>query len=175
MIELLRLVSDALGHASYGINAKIPGVPRVSPDTVPPNVATVLDEFEDPELARGVLPEPSATVPYPLVAVFLAGDVDLEGETPTGRQDGQVEIAVQYAALLADTKQGNQDAAYTSRAIRRSVRTWMDNTNATARTTNSLSLISLTAQRVSKPRHEENGKLVVLTVVNRFDVRDSAP
>jgi len=120
ILESVRIISDWLQDATYGVNAKLAGVPLDGSDTVPPDIVTFLEETTSGVVARGRLPEDEALLPC--LAVLQRGAVELPATVGTSHQEGDVPIAIWYGARDKDSEDGRKDAYYTMRAVRRSLR-----------------------------------------------------
>lgn len=141
ILESLRMVNDWLQDATFGVNAKLPGIPLDGSDTVPPDVVSFLEETSNALVARGRLPEDATLLPC--LAVLQRGPLDIPAHVNTTYQDGEIILAIWYGARDVDSDDGRQDAYYTMRAVRRSLRELFkdDATPKAARTRGNVSLL----------------------------------
>ena len=102
------------GHGTYGINALLPGIPRLTGVAVPPDV-TVLSELTSQAAALDQVPE--SGLPVVMVASYVS---PLEQTVPAIAPfppDGEVQVLFRYAARRQSTPQGVRDEGITLRAI----------------------------------------------------------
>jgi hypothetical protein len=112
-LEVVRCLADWFAHATYGINARLPNVPRLSGVSAAPAV-TILDEQQHAVAALGQIPDTG------LPAVLIASG-DLDQLTPVIRPsppDGTLEVMARYVARDDDAVKVGRDSDLTMRAAK---------------------------------------------------------
>jgi hypothetical protein len=140
-----------LKNATYGVNAKIPGVERDAGDAQPPSIAAWTPDGGAATIAvfneadHDFVGEKKAPPAAPALYVMGEGEIELVGEVMTiqRRTTRDVPIVIRYISDLADKALAKRDGEYTGRAIVRSLRELMRNANAAARTRNSICVESM--------------------------------
>lgn len=144
-LETIRMVADWLegaapGSSNASVNAFLPSVPRDAGDDVPPNV-TVYDSTRDEWVTLQKVPHESE-VTLPALVVCPADALRMDGEVMTVFRDGRGKLAVVYVDRRADRKALNQNALYTARAVRQSLKAFHDPVNAGSRARNNIHLLN---------------------------------
>lgn len=156
-LELLRISADWMKHATLGVNAKIPGVPRDAGDAEPPAIAAWTPDGGAATIAvfnqadHDWVFEKKAPPAVP--ALYIACEMPLEviGEvfSTQRRTIRDVTILILYITEKSDKAIALRDGEYTLRAAVRSWRELMRNDNAAARTRNNICIeITSTVQYV---------------------------
>lgn len=135
-LELNRIVADWLGHATYGVNAKIDLVPRDGADPAPPDLVTITDETRSFTIAAGRLPKAPAA--YPLLAVTVKSINYDDPTQPNALGDARATVTIRYAERQADQDLGLQNASYTLRAVVMSLRELAKDDHVASRTRDSV-------------------------------------
>lgn len=171
ILESLRIVTDALRDPAYGVNAQLDGIPVDDEDAVPEQVVFIGDSTRDEEVAEWIAPPR-----VPAIYVVQASPASLEGDSPTGRRDGErIALGLWYIGRDSDRARSNTSAHYTLRAVVRTLDTLFSNVNAADRTRNSVSLIdldSLTWGEASASIGEKGASGAVVMIAR---ARDMAP
>ena len=135
ILESVRIISDWLQDATYGVNAKLALMSAAGlldgSDTKPADIVTFIEETNDARLARGRVPELPAQLPC--LAVLQSGEVVVPAVVGTTYFDADVTIAIWYVARDKDSNDGRQDAMYTIRAIRQSLHELFKPANSASR------------------------------------------
>lgn len=184
-LEAIRIVADWLKDtANAGVNHYIPLVPLDTEDagmTVPligtdnKGVLGVYDITRHPWVANKQVP-PVA----PALYIMGEGGVEAQGE-PT--PDGQIRatksplvVVARYLTANSDSVLAQVHGEYTLRAVLRSLRELMKNTNAMARTRNGILLEAMLDPVVIYPITETVGAFRVSGAIGiNFHVRDVNP
>lgn len=174
--ETVRIYRRALEHESYGVNAKLPGVPRFPEDPEPRQVKRVLEVTRD-KVASG-----RVTFSLPAVLVAVPGEFDVEPEVMTGKRDTTtpgIPVAIGFAVEKAaeGSPQRITEAWYLLRAAMRSVREVMKTENADERLENDVQVRDAVRMRVLPNPVEiaDTGVLVACALVVYTLVRDKEP
>lgn len=139
----------------------------------PPDVATILDEITDPELARRQLSEENAG---PWLAVLLPTDVEIAGEVRTAELDSdQFSVLIGYGSRKTTTHELARDTYHTMRAVRRCLRQLHRNENSAKRVLQLVQVFICRGVRLLKL--ETNWRDLLLTggLVATYGVRELAP
>lgn len=174
ILETIRLVSAALQHAAYGVNALLPTIPRAAGDDAPPAVVTFLDPTTRDEAARG-----DEGPDWPALLVVQGREVEADPEVGTIFRDAEVEIVIAYITRDADSAATMVAANLTLRAVVRTLAALLDPArDATRDTAEAVTVIAATRLRLipwhtSLPGHADVPHSGALAV--RFHVRDTAP
>ena len=129
ILEPQLLLAEALEHDTYGVNAKLAGLPRYPDDERPTPVRRVLAQARDDEAQRG---NPGSDLPVLVVA--QAAQVNWEGEVTVSKRDTTgigLRMAVGYVTVetAITTARGYRHTSYTMRALGRTLRDWLSNAN----------------------------------------------
>lgn len=173
ILQTVERVATWLGNATYGVNALLPGVARISPDTQPPNV-TIFDARQHGPATRGQF-ERDATFPVLLVKLFadVAFRPDLEVGGP--RDAPEVQILVSYGTRNSDSAAGARDSLYTMVAVEKSLRALWQNGASSDRTQGAVSLIRPVTMRHVDLYAPLGDGFESTGIVVGYYVRDSAP
>lgn len=175
IVELLRMVADALRDPNTGVNAQLAGVPRDAADVAPPAVAEVLDaSAEDRRMEDG----DKSAAGWPKLLVLEDQPSPFDGEVGTRHRDGQVRVTVVYLPRDPGAAGVAAASSYTRRAAARAVRGLLRNDSAPARTRNSVYLVAAVPQTglTWRPPSDKIGELRHAGALTwTFDVRDQAP
>lgn len=139
----------------------------------PPDVAVVMDELTDAELARRRL---STENTGPWLAVLLPSDVELEGEVRTSHLDSdEFTVLIGYGNRKTATHELVRDTYHTVRAVRRSLRQLHRNENAAQRQHEHVQLIL--CRRIRSLKLEMTWRDLLLTggLVATYLVRELEP
>lgn len=183
--QVVRLHADWLAgtlkdfaNVDQGVNAQLTAMEAVVPTYWPighrpPNVAAILDELTDPELARRQLSEENSG---PWLAVLLPNDADLAGEVRTNDLDSdQFTILIGYGNRKTASHELARDTYHTMRAVRRSLTQFRRNENMEKR---KLELVQVVLCRSTRQlKLETNWRDLLLTggLVATYLVRELAP
>lgn len=150
IVEVIRLLADALAHEGYGVNAKIQSLDIYSDHDRPRAIRRVLDITRNDEVMTGNL-----GIDWPLLIVPNAAEVVLEGEiTTTKRDTGSGEgvrawVAYMSEASRMETRAGMMEALYTLRAVQQTVGEWLDNANILDRQSHNVTVRDCLSMRVA--------------------------
>lgn len=129
-LEVVTSVVDWLAGegpaAGKGVNDFLEGIPRLGGHEAPPPVEYFADPFRDDRAASfGAPPR------FPALYVLPDGPVVAEGELgPMVRKSDSVGVAIRYIVRDAKKARAAVDAAYTLRAIGRSLAYYLDDDEA---------------------------------------------
>ena len=181
-IETVRITADWLKRSDFGVNHYLSLVPRDAGDPKPPAIpeqedagTAIFDETRHPWVADKQDPPI-----FPCIYITGEGGIEMEGE-PT--PDGQIRetvaplvVIARYVTNDADTMRAIRDAEYTLRAILRSLRELVKNTNFAARTRNDICVIQMLDPAIYFPVIEAVGDSRVTGAIGiNYQVRDAAP
>lgn len=171
ILETVRVISDALGHLTYGVNAQLASLDIDSGDIVPTNIVKIANETENFLVALG-----RAAEPYPSLNVALDEDVELE-QVLTSHRDGTVTVAIRVALSNDQAHNGMRDTYYYLRAVAKTLLDLGSNSNVADRTRNNVCvgvLEELTHRPLFKELGDTNG-LVTGQLIATYAVRDTNP
>lgn len=153
-LEAVRIVADWLLHATKGVNAYIPSVPKDAADPAVPLLSAWTDPVTAQVQALAVfdetrhawaanrLADPPAT---PCLSVLSQGRLLVEGEpTPDGqirRTTTGVQVAIRYLTADADLARAVANGDYVLRAVQRSLRELSKNAEEASRKRNGVMLV----------------------------------
>lgn len=184
MIEVVRIIVDALAHAGLGVNAQLPDVPRDAGDAAPPAVAEIVDATRrDRVMADGDKRDDAPGVPqWPKLVVLEDELLEFDGEVGTRSRDGLAAVSVAYLPRDLDADGVAAASGYTRRAVMRAVRALLTNAAAPERTRNGVYVIAAVPRigmRLRAAGEPLTGARTPLphagAVTFTFDVRDTAP
>ena len=171
----MRIIKDWLDDATNGVNAELAAMTADdldTNDTVPANVATIIDESRDGNAALKTLP---ADVTTPALIIFQAEAFTL----PIGLSQGKIDatvgpIAIAYATRSSDPALGKEDAFYTMDAAYRSLNNLFAGNEAT-RTRAGIQLMNLRNLELAPMDEAVGDAWLTLALITRFQVRDTRP
>lgn len=171
------MVHTWLQDGTYGVNAKLALMSAAGlldgSDTVPTDIVTFIEETSDERLARGRVPELASQLPC--LAVLQSGEVVVPAVVKTTYFDADITIAIWYVARDKDSHDGRQDAMYTIRAIRQSLRELFKDTNSASRTRGKVQM-SPSGEITVPPLFTIQNDLPISGAVElRVKVRDTSP
>ena len=135
IVEASRMFRKALEDGSYGVNAKLNGLPRRPDMKAPRPVANLMDWTVDDMAVRG---EPGNDLPC--IIIPQPEQFEMKGEvTVTIRDTESLGIRLSAAliteATMAETAAGSVEAALIVRAMTQCLATWLSNAKADDRVT----------------------------------------
>jgi hypothetical protein len=167
ILETLRIVREALDDPEIGVNAVLPSIPVEDGDPTPLPIRTIWDQTQAAFLVTEERP-----LEDPWIVVYQDGPATMAGEVRTVTRDGDaVRIAIAYGTsrAVADTV---PEVLVVLRAIVRSLRLLLAETNRPRRTRNNVFVMSCASMQVGPT----DGPLDVQgAVVCDFYVRDTSP
>ena len=145
-LELVRMTAAWLKNATYGVNAKIPGVERDVGDVQPPDIAAWTPESGPATLAiydqadHDFMLEKKAPPASPALYVVCELPIEMIGEVMTihRRTTRDATVMVLYITDKSNRAEALRDGEYTLRAATRSLRDLLRNENYAARTRNNI-------------------------------------
>jgi hypothetical protein len=140
-LEAARIIADWLGHATYGVNAKLAVLTLDGSDTRPADVATIVDETRNASAAFrrfDGLTLPALIVTVPVDPVYR----DSELPQSNNRADAFVTVQARYAVRKLAGETAIADGNYIVKAVLASLRELHKNANVASRTRNSVVLVS---------------------------------
>lgn len=171
----MRIIKDWLDDVADGVNAELAAMTADdldTNDTVPPDVATIIDESRDGNAALKNLP---ADVTTPALIIFQAEAFTLPIGLNQGKTDATVgPIAIAYATRSSDPATGKEDAFYTMDAAYRSLNNLFVGNEAT-RTRAGIQLLNLSNLELAPMEEEVGDAVLTLALITRFHVRDTRP
>lgn len=134
-IEPVHLVGEAFRDATYGVVAKLAGVPRLPGDAAPPT-PTILTELDSMEVAHGRFPQDTTCL-----TVQTYGYDRIESEIPQlVERRFAVTLLIRYQDQEGDSPKARKNAGYTLRACLRTLGEFSKDANASARRINGIGL-----------------------------------
>lgn len=176
MLEAVRIVADWLADPTYGVSAKLAGVPRDGSDTVSATVG-IEDETRNDEVARGRVPDGSTTVVIGVgVSSHMEGVFDTSELRPIKR-DHQIPLLLRMRYVGEDSSTAVRDLYYVWRAVSRSLEELRQGsaTAITARTRNSTFLEQVVRDLGVPLWSSAEDKQVILARQIVVQMRDNAP
>lgn len=173
MIEHVRMVSDWLSDATYGVNVRLATLDIDGGDTAPGSV-TIYDDSRNAIIARKRWPQDMATtrglIVHDLGTVWRVG-------IQNGYQSGVCQVGVLLVIPVAETDEAVEDCGYIMRAVRQSLNVLSTPGVASdlGRTRNGIVLENLTEIEEPPPEPEIADVMVMAAGRWTWDVRDTAP
>jgi hypothetical protein len=173
ILETVERVATWLGHATHGVNALLPGVPRIGADAEPPAVAAILNERQHGNAARGHLPADQLT---PALLVSFAEDASYDLALEQSVADVQLlVVGIAYAIRDVDSEEAVRHGYYTMVAVRRSLRRLFVTGVAADRTVGTVTLVQPVSLRQSPAWTPIEDVVVTSALLAGYFVRDTAP
>jgi hypothetical protein len=117
IVECCRVVCDWLNDPVNGVNALLPATPVDAGDSVPANLASIVDATRDFLAARGRLP-----ANLPGIAIVPLPIENLSPHITTTDAEADVHLAIRLGMTKTQADQGFRDSSYYLRTILRSLR-----------------------------------------------------
>lgn len=170
MIEVIRVVTAALQHDTYGVNKQLQTIPLAEGHRKPKLVKRFLDASENDEVL--VAPRP---LDYPSIVVSMQTRAESDSEMGGVFRDwNSVEIFIDLIVGTADVFSA-RDVLYTLRAIIKSLHDLMDPVNSSDTQQNNVCIIAINSIAFEPAALELPSGLIVGTVIPNFFVRDQQP
>ena len=174
-LEVVRMVTDALTHATEGVNAMLALVPLDGSDVRPADV-TVTSEMDDEDAAQGAVAREEDDPGAELVVYARGGVTEFAGEVLTVDQDAEAfEVLIYYKARESDTAKAQRDMSYTMRAARWALNHFNQNDRAEDRERGDVQIVACSAIREFMQRREAQDNQVDTGLQVVFTVRDLLP
>ena len=171
ILETLRAVTDWLGDATYGVNAKIAALNLDAGDSVPPDVQTIADETRNGQVARQQIPANK-----PALMISLYEDATLVPEVMQSTRDGEVVVLIRLAVENIETDDGARDSFYIMRAVEQSLREFHRNDYAaTNRTRNGILIGPCVDMRQTTVYEPTEDGTVTSALLLRYQCRETTP
>jgi hypothetical protein len=170
VLETLRMVTDALNHATIGVNAMLVSIPVDTDDVAPAAIDSIVDETRSVDVAVGQLPDEDSSL-----SVTLAESVTLNGDVMSDNRDGSVSVLIRHSVKTDNVSEGIRDAFYVLRAVQRSLRLFNSNDWAALRVRNEVQVLECTGIEHVRLSEEYEDSIVIGGIRATFAVRDSAP
>lgn len=171
ILEAVRIVAEALDDGTFGVNAKLPDVPRDQGDPEPTPIRRVLDITNDDEVAHGRLPDD-----WPVLIVSPEGPTEMDGEVQHAHRDGEgAGVGIRYATGSEDLAAAQRDSLYTQRAIRRTLADLMESSRLSTRTRNDVVVRAITRLLEEPMRDETSQGVITAGTLVEFQIRDQKP
>lgn len=171
------MVHTWLQDGTYGVNAKLALMSAAGlldgSDSVPADIVTFIEETSDARLARGRVPELASQLPC--LAVLQSGEVVVPAVVKTTYFDADITIAIWYVARDKDSNDGRQDAMYTIRAIRQSLRELFKPANSADRTRGNIQMFPSGEITIPPLFTIQNDLPISGAVELRVKIRDISP
>lgn len=176
-LEVVTSVADwlaGIGPAvGKGVNDFLEGVPRLEGHEAPPEIAVVADPFRDDRAASFEAPPR-----FPALYVLPDGPVVAEGELgPMVRTADSVGVAIRYIVRKSSNSRSAIDAAYTLRAIGRSLVAYLDDDEAgrAGRSRNGIMVVTCNTYTYGSWREAVGEAQAIAVFGLDLAVRDTAP
>jgi hypothetical protein len=172
ILHVVERVATWLANGTYGVNALLPGVPRIGADAQPPNVA-ILDERQHGPAARGQFKRDQS---FPVVMVRVPDDVELRPVLDFAVRDApNLSVLIAYGTKNQDSAAAARDTYYTMTAIERSLqRLWTQGAQSD-RTQGTISLVMPQAMRQIKIYAPLVDTVETTAILATYYVRDTSP
>jgi len=172
ILQTIERIATWLGNGSYGVNALLPSVPRISPDTQPANVA-ILDERQHGSATRGQFKRDQT---FPVLVVQLAQDIEFDTRLEQAVRDApSLPIMISYAVKNADSAAAGRSTYYTLVAVEQSLRRLFTNGTQSDRTQGSVSLVKVVGIRQVKLFTPLGDAMETAAIIASYYVRDASP
>jgi hypothetical protein len=171
ILEPIRITADWLGHATYGVNAKLTALAAIldTPEEVP-QVRLIADSTRD----DAVLSERDP-IKLPAIYVTSDGPVTAEGEVGTVNRDAKVAVAVRVILAKGETAKAVAQTHHLLRAVVLSLRELMRNDNVASRLMNDIQILSAAELTFGRINEAVGAATATGAVTAVYDVRDNAP
>lgn len=171
----MRIIKDWLDDGTDGVNAELAAMTADdldTNDTVPPDVATIIDESRDGNAALKLVPQ---DMTLPALLIFQSEAFAI----PIGVSQGKIKatvgpIVIAYAVRTSAPAAGKEDAFYTMDAVYRSINNLFIGNEAT-RTRAGIQLVNLRNLDLAPMEDQVGDATLTLALIIRFQVHDTRP
>ena len=171
MLDVLRMVTDWLGNASHGVDAKLTALDFDGSDTKPTGSLTIGDETRNASVAVGK---------YPSTTFGLAVQVQpmdtLDGQSATYTHDYDVPLLLRLNRQSSDAAAATRDLLYTLRATVQSLEALFNDTIAaavSARTRNGVQAQHIVSMGQALTREQREDNVVTAAIAITIRARDT--
>lgn len=173
MVELVRMITAALAHPTYGVNAQIKALTPDDGDNLPPTIVKILDVTRPDS---DIILDQSRILDWPVLVVSLQNPI--EGDREFGevmRDYTTTEVFIDLVVGGRDAGLSTADVLYTIRCIIRTLRDLLAEANAADVVRGGICLLFLNRLTWGPVAAELPSGMIVGTVVPDFAVRDTQP
>lgn len=173
LLETIVLTANALSNGTYGVNAKLPDVPRFAGHAEPPAIVDVKDIARDP----GLLDDELGGDNWPVLVVDLAAEAEAAGDTISSNAPREVTVPVLIVLLTgkSDADVAVRDVTYTLRAILRTLWHLMNQAPAADRSQNDVELCAIERITFDEVDQDVSGARIRGVIMVEWKVRDLKP
>jgi hypothetical protein len=155
MLDVLRMVTDWLGNATYGVDAKLTALDYDGSDVKPTGTLTIGDETRNALVAVGDYPGAFG------IAVHVQPMDTLDGQSSTYTHDYDVPLLLRLCRTSSDAAAATRDLLYTLRATVQSIEALFNDTSTgavAARTRNQVqaSVIVSMGRALTRDQKQDN-------------------
>jgi hypothetical protein len=167
MLTVLRMVTDWLGDATHGVNAKLTALDFDGADVKPTGTLVIGDETRNERAGAGQYPADDFAIMVQLQPVET-----LDGQSATYTHDYDVPLLVRVVRKDSDASAATRDLLYTLRATVQSIEALFNETipaAVAARQRNSVfaSVIMTMGQALTREQREDNQVTAAIAVTIR--------
>lgn len=167
MLDVLRMVTDWLGHATYGVDAKLTALDYDGSDVKPTSTIVIGDETRNEKVGAGMYPSET----FGLMVQVQPMDT-LDGQSATYTHDYDVPLLLRLCRQDSNPAAATRDLLYTLRATVQSVEALFNESISaavTARTRNGVnaSVIVSMGQALTREQREDNKVTAAIAVTIR--------
>lgn len=169
MLDVLRMVTDWLGHATYGVAAQLSALDYDGSDTTPVGTLQIVDESRDEGAAIGQYPSA-----WSLIVALQPVD-QLVGQSAQYTHEADVPVLIRVKREDSNPAHAIRDLLYTLRATTRSIEALFTDSNATgvaARTRNQVQALFYTALGQALTREQRDDHTVTAAIAVTIRARD---
>ena len=170
MLDVLRMVTDWFGVATYGIDGRLTALDYDGSDTKPSGTLTIGDETRNAKAGAGQYPSETFGCLVQLQPVEL-----FTGQSATHTHDYNVPLLVRFIRANSDAAAATRDLLYTVRATLQSIDALFDDSIAaavTARTRNQVQAYALESVSGALTREQRDDNKVTAAVSLTSRARD---
>jgi hypothetical protein len=171
MLDVLRMVTDWLGNATYGVDAKLTALDYDGSDVKPTGTLTIGDETRSAQVGAGNYPSET----FGLMVQVQPMDT-LDGQSATYTHDYDVPLLLRLCRQDSNPANATRDLLYTLRATVQCIETLFDpNISAavTARTRNGVQAYSIVSMGQALIREQREDNKVTAAIAVTIRARDT--
>jgi hypothetical protein len=170
ILEIIRMVTDALNDNTIGVNAHLLNIPVDGSDSVPEQIVTIVDETRNNQVAIGRYP-----TEFPALVVTLDGTQPIEGDVLSDLRNAEVTVLIRYLCKNTDTLKGNCDTYYTMRAVQRCIQDFTGSLNMVYRVRNNIQIVDCISMEHLQLFENIEDANITGGIRATFKVRDAQP
>lgn len=172
IIEVLHLLTEALGDDDIGVYAQFANLTALPSTTLPDSLSLIASQTDTLEVALGKLPK-DAEIEYPVVSVTIKEDIAIISPPMSKVRTLTVPVIIQVGVRDHRTEDASVQAYYVMDAILKCLDEFHANENQDMRQINSVMIQSCTGVTHAPLTTDDSSSMVIGTYRIEYAVRQT--